>query len=166
MGPHSNVVVSRRRSGCAAVAVLLTGANGCGEPTPRTRMNSDATPRRMSEPRRDCAAGLGGSLCLALSFLKVEMVLVGRREIGDEVCGPLVVSSGLEIAAANGPIVYGIINWIFGERSGESVLSNPCPGCLLGREHSLGQTILFAGEDKNGVQHLRTLLNLEFGGGT
>jgi hypothetical protein len=53
----------------------------------------------------------------ALSFLKVEVVLVGGREIGDEVCGPLVVSPGLEVSATNGPIVYGIINWIFGERS-------------------------------------------------
>ena len=34
MGTHSNVVVSRRRSGCAVVAVLLIGASGCGEPTP------------------------------------------------------------------------------------------------------------------------------------
>ena len=34
MGTHSNVVVSRRRSGYAVVAVLLIGASGCGEPTP------------------------------------------------------------------------------------------------------------------------------------
>ena len=53
----------------------------------------------------------------ALSSLKVEVVLVGGREIGDEVCGPLVVSPGLEVSATNGPIVYWIINWIFGECS-------------------------------------------------
>lgn len=34
MGTHPNVVVSRRRSAYAVVAMLLIGASGCGEPTP------------------------------------------------------------------------------------------------------------------------------------
>ena len=80
----------------------------------------------------DGAAGFGGSpVCLALSFLKVEVVLVAGREIGDKVSGPLVVAPGLEVSATNGPIVYGIVNWILGERSRETVFSNPFSGCLL-----------------------------------